>query len=145
MRQCSSSARASRRSARQSIAPRFVGCRLMNRFSATVSSRMIVECWYTHATRARQPSRSASGGAASPAKRTTPASGLRSPVRIDTSVDLPAPLRPTSACDSPARTHRSTSASAMCGPKRFVSARASTTGAPASVQARAVTAAIAFI
>src|SRR5215469_14795084 len=73
------------------------------------------------------------GGAFSPLKRTVPSSGLRRPVRIETSVDLPAPLRPTSACDSPAVTRRLTFASAAQEPKRFVTPLASTTGGKAWV------------
>ena len=64
---------------------------------------MIVDFWYTQATLRRHASRSPSGGAGWPAKRTSPPSGACSPVMIDTRVDLPAPLRPTNACDSPAR------------------------------------------
>lgn len=37
------------------------------------------------------------GGAGSPEKRTSPVSEARRPVRMPTSVDLPAPLRPTRA------------------------------------------------
>ena len=63
---------------------------------------MIVDRWYTHATRARQPSRSARFGAGSPPNATVPESGACRPVRMATNVDLPAPLRPTSACVRPA-------------------------------------------
>src|SRR5271165_5736505 len=63
-----------------------------------------------------QPSRSETGGAGSPEKRTSPTSGSRKPVRIPTSVDLPAPLRPTSACDSPGMTRMCASLSATVAP-----------------------------
>ena len=44
------------------------------------------------------------------------------------SVDLPAPLSPTSAITSPARTSKSTSVSAWTEPKRFDSSRISRSG-----------------
>ena len=45
-----------------------------------------------------------------------PLSGSRRPVRIPTRVDLPAPLRPTSACDSPGMTRICASLSATVAP-----------------------------
>src|SRR6266581_6481024 len=81
---------------------------------------MIVDFWYTQATRERQAARSVSGGAGSPWNRTVPASGRASPVRTDTSVDLPAPLRPTRACDSAGSTVSATSDSATVAPNRLL-------------------------
>ena len=49
------------------------------------------------------------------------------------SVDLPAPLSPTSAMTSPARTSKSTSVRAWTEPKLFVTFRASSIGVPAPV------------
>jgi hypothetical protein len=48
-----------------------------------------------------------------------PASGACTPARILTSVDLPAPFSPTSACDSPAYSSRWTSRSAATAPNDF--------------------------
>src|SRR5436309_15735873 len=48
---------------------------------------------------------------------------------MDTNVDLPAPLRPTSACASPCRTLSWTPLSAVVAPKRFVTPVACTAGA----------------
>src|ERR1700722_14383677 len=54
---------------------------------------------------------------ASPSRTIAPASGGKTPVRILTSVDLPAPLAPINACTSPARTFSAASRSAMTDPK----------------------------
>ena len=93
--------RAQRPPADQAARPR--SCRLRNRFSATVSvgddRRLLVDAGDPLAPGVAV----GEGGAAAPSKRTSPASGACSPVRIDTSVDLPAPLRPTSACVDPRR------------------------------------------
>src|SRR6478736_6356492 len=57
------------------------------------------------------------------------------------SVDLPAPLSPTRAITSPARTSKSTLSSAVTGPKLFERPRVSSTGiATRSVVGTAVTA-----
>src|SRR5256885_3373692 len=48
---------------------------------------------------------------------------------METSVDLPAPLRPTSACDSPGRTVSPTSLRATVAPKCLLTPNASATGA----------------
>src|SRR6266545_6334855 len=93
---------------------------------------MIVDFWYTQATRARHAVRSVIGGAGSPWNATVPASGRISPVRIETSVDLPAPLRPTRAWDSAGSTVRPTSRSATVAPNRLVTALACTTGTASS-------------
>src|SRR5690242_1290004 len=60
-----------------------------------------------------------------------PRSGRASPVKSETSVDLPAPLRPTSAWHSPARTTRDTSTRARVSPNAFDTFSASPTGAGA--------------
>src|SRR2546421_7852623 len=97
---------------------------------------MIVDFWYTQATRARHAARSVIGGAGAPLNVTVPASGRVSPVRIDTSVDLPAPLRPTSACDSPGSTVNPTPSRATVAPKRFVTPSAAATGMPGETGSR---------
>src|SRR5581483_10046699 len=57
-------------------------------------------------------------------------SGRASPVSSDTSVDLPAPLRPTSACASPGATSMPTSIRARVAPKLLDTAIAVATGRP---------------
>ena len=52
------------------------------------------------------------------------------PVRTPTSVDLPAPFRPTSARESPAGTRIETSLSAWLMPKRFETPDTSTIAGP---------------
>src|SRR5262249_10076111 len=84
---------------------------------------------------ARHALRSVVGGAGSPLKSTRPASGRLSPVRIDTSVDFPAPLRPTRACDSPGSTVNPTSCSATVAPKCLLTPIAWATGFPAWLMA----------
>ena len=53
-----------------------------------------------------------------PRNRTTPRSGLSNPYRIFSSVLLPAPLRPTTASDSPRRSSNDTSSTAQNSPAR---------------------------
>src|SRR4051794_5315424 len=117
------------RTARQLTTGPRPGWRFRKRFSAIDSDGMIVDFWYTHAASWRQACRSDSGGAGRPAKRIVPASAADKPVRIETSVDLPAPLRPTSAWASPWRTEMPTPARAVVAPKRFVTPDTSTAGA----------------
>ena len=118
------------RSAFQLIRRSPSACRFRKRFSATDSVGMIVDFWYTQATRACHAARSDAGGAGSPSNRIRPPSGLASPVRSDTSVDFPAPLRPTSACASPGATEMPTSISARVAPKLLETASAVATGRP---------------
>ena len=77
------------------------GWRPAKTFSATVRSGKTVGSWYI----ATIPSRCASCGLpilwGSPSTRSPPSSGWTTPVRIFTSVDLPAPFSPTSACTAP--------------------------------------------
>ena len=58
-----------------------------------------------------------------------PASARRTPVRILTSVDLPAPLAPSRAWTSPGRTGRSTARSATTVPNALATAVVSSSGA----------------
>src|ERR1700730_4658768 len=58
-----------------------------------------------------------------------PRSGRLRPVRSDTSVDFPAPLRPTRPWHSPARMSSETSTSAFVSPNDFETWSASPTGA----------------
>src|ERR1700674_5851979 len=63
-----------------------------------------------------------------PLKVIVPLLGAWTPARILTSVDLPAPLSPTNATTSPARTSRSMSVSAATAPKRLETPRRLRTG-----------------
>ena len=78
-----------------------------------------MECWNTVAMRARQAATSPSEGAGWPSKLTSPASGGTRPLRIETSVDLPAPLRPTSPRHRPGYRLRPTPRRACVLPKRL--------------------------
>ena len=99
-----------------------------NTFSATDRSATIIECWKTVAIHSRQRAMSPTRGAGSPANRTWPASGSARPDRIETMVDFPAPLRPTSPRHSPALRVRSTPRSALVVPNRFSTPVISTSG-----------------
>ena len=57
-----------------------------------------------------------------PCQRISPRSALTSPARIFSSVDLPAPFSPTSACASPSATSKLTPRRAVHGAERFVDA-----------------------
>src|SRR3954452_5639867 len=65
----------------------------------------------------------------SPSKLIVPASGGWMPAIVLTSVDLPAPLSPTSATTSPDWTSKSTSLSACTGPKLLLTPLRESTGA----------------
>src|SRR4029077_1183603 len=110
-------------------APSPLARRFRNTFSATVRVGTTIDRWYTQATRASQAPRSGRLGVGSPASRTAPRSGRLNPVRRETSVDFPAPFRPTSPCDSPARTLSDTSTSARVSPNDLETCSASPTGA----------------
>src|SRR5690349_25124568 len=71
---------------------------------------------------------SPTAGAGAPEKRRVPVSGACSPVRTDTSVDLPAPLRPTRACASPGATVIRASRNATVAPYLLLMPVASVTG-----------------
>src|SRR5918999_4398433 len=60
------------------------------------------------------------GSYGSPRRNISPLSGFSKPQMIFISVDLPAPLSPSSPSTSPLRRWRLTSRSATTGPKRFV-------------------------
>src|SRR6266545_3744603 len=60
------------------------------------------------------------GSYGSPRRNSRPLSGFSNPQMIFISVDLPAPLSPSSPSTSPLRRCRLTSRSATTGPKRFV-------------------------
>ena len=72
------------------------------------------------AERGRRPVASASMAPACPRRGLTPSSGGTMPAMVLTSVDLPAPLSPTRATTSPARTSKSTSVSAWTAPNRLL-------------------------
>src|SRR5688500_20236078 len=64
-------------------------------------------------------SRGLDGRSARPCQRIAPASGAINPARIFSSVDLPAPFSPTSACALPAATAKLTPRRAVMAPKDF--------------------------
>src|SRR5256885_9882420 len=108
--------------------------RASDTFSAAVSSGSRPEVWNTQPTvvwRKRSRSAPRRPGTSSPATVTVPASGRSRPPISDSSVDLPAPDRPSRTSISPSRTSRSASltASTVRPPvaKRRVSPRATTT------------------
>src|SRR5438093_7761645 len=72
----------------------------------------------------------------SPSIRISPASMGWMPARHLMSVDLPAPLSPTSAITSPLRTSKSTSVSACTEPKDFEIPRSPSVGAAFSLTVR---------
>ena len=115
--------RACSRIRRQSTRPRGPGPRRGWRprktFSATVRPGTTIECWNTVAIRPRHAATSPSEGAGWPSKRTSPASGGTIPLRMDTSVDLPAPLRPTRPRQRPRCRLSSTPRSACVEPNRL--------------------------
>ena len=91
-------------------------------FSATVRWGTTIECWNTVEMRLRHAPVFASAGAGPPSKRTSPVSGASSPDRIETSVDLPAPLRPTSPRQRPGWIAMSTPRSARVLPNCLLDA-----------------------
>src|SRR5439155_18347672 len=102
--------------------------RFRKMFSPTLSEGTTIDRWYTQATRSCHAARSPRLGAGPSCNSTVPRSGLSSPVRTPTSVDLPAPLRPTSAWHSPADTETDTFWSAFVRPNDFQIASASAAG-----------------
>ena len=95
------------------------GWRPRNTFSATVSPGTTMECWNTVAMRLRQAAMSPSEGAGCPSNSTSPSSAAVIPDRIETIVDLPAPLRPTRPRHRPGYRPRSTPCSARVLPNRL--------------------------
>src|SRR6476469_3498444 len=88
-------------------------------------SGMTAGSWYTDTT---PPCRASAGERAtygSPRTRIVPSSGWTAPVRILTSVLLPAPLAPIRACTSPARTDSDADRRAATAPYRFATPVAS--------------------
>src|SRR5262249_48915924 len=61
-----------------------------------------------------------------------PSSGWYTPARIFTSVDLPAPFSPTSACASPPYRSIDPSTIACTAPNDFIAPRSDSSGAPSS-------------
>ena len=78
--------------------PRPLPRRARARFSATVCPGRIPAsiCWWTVTIPARSAASGLPSRSGTPATRTSPASGTTAPARIRMSVDLPAPLAPTS-------------------------------------------------
>jgi hypothetical protein len=94
------------------------------RFSATVRSGANAGSWNTGARPLARAWAGERSFTARPATSTTPASGLSTPLRILTSVLLPAPLAPTSPWISPRSTARSTERRATTDPYRLATSRA---------------------
>ena len=82
-------------------APASMSAPVRRRFSATVRSGAIAGSWNTGARPRRRASPGRCTAAGSPWMLIAPASARSTPVRILTSVDLPAPLAPSRACTSP--------------------------------------------
>src|SRR5262245_29449221 len=126
MRDNSSAARA--RIARPSIEPNRRGSRPRRMFSATERFVHRLTSWYT----VLMPASCACAGlpkdTGTPARRISPASGVCTPVRALTSVDLPAPFSPSNACTSPGNSRKSTSANAFTPGNVTVMPLMSTTG-----------------
>ena len=110
----SSSARA--RIRRRATVPRGLnGWRLKKMFSITVRSGISGSSWKTTPTPAASDAPGSRGANGSSRSRTSPLSARNTPDMTLTSVDLPAPFSPSSACTSPPRTSKLTSCSA-CTP-----------------------------
>ncbi len=92
------------------------------RFSATVRSGAIAGSWKTGARPRRRASPGLRREAGSPWMLIAPASARSTPVRILTSVDLPAPLAPSRAWTSPGATARSTARRATTVPNVLATA-----------------------
>ncbi len=109
----SSACARSRRSEPRTSAP---GSTPSRRFCATVSPGTSESSWNAVAI----PSSAARAGvairASSPNTSRLPASGRTTPLTIFTSVDLPAPFSPISACASPSRISKLTPSSATVAP-----------------------------
>ena len=92
------------------------------RFWATVRSGASAGSWNTGASPAAWASLGRRSSVGRPCRAIIPASARRTPVRILTIVDLPAPLAPSRAWLSPGRTVRSTARRATTGPKALATA-----------------------
>ena len=123
------SVRVRSRIARSRRSPPRVSSRPAKMFAVTVRSGNASISWCTMP----MPCASASRGRASaigwPSRHSSPLSGRREPERILSSVDLPAPFSPTSACASPAATSKLTPPSARTAPNDLRTSRKDTAGA----------------
>ena len=90
------------------------------RFSATVIPGASVKCWYTMPMPNMRATTGLSICCSRPSVTTLPASGRWKPEMHLTSVLLPAPFSPSSACTEPGATFRVTWSSAVKLPKRLV-------------------------
>ena len=97
-------------------------------FSATVSSSNSTVSWWMAVMRAACAASGDAKATGAPPIRISPASGRWMPVRIFTSVDLPAPFSPTSAVTRPGRSARSTPSSALTPGKSLDTPRSSSSG-----------------
>jgi hypothetical protein len=102
--------------ARRSSSPWRRGSRIANRLASTLSSGNRLSSWDTTATPPRAASAVLANATGDPSISRRPESGRTDPVRIFTSVDLPAPFSPSSACTVPGRTAKSVGCSATTPP-----------------------------
>src|SRR5512142_1037116 len=91
----------------------------MTRFSRTLSSRSLVIAWGMTPMHRRTPS--ASAATSNPPTAARPPVGGTSVVSMRMSVDLPAPLGPSSPNVSPSATSKEIPSTAVKSPKRFTS------------------------
>ena len=99
-----------------SAATRSVSALVRRRFCATVRSGSSAGSWKTGASPTLRAPLGEPIVTGLPSTVISPESRVMTPVRIFTSVDLPAPLAPMSACTSPGSTLRSAERSATTGP-----------------------------
>ena len=102
-------------SRREMNGPRLIS-RIVNRLASTSRSPNRFSSCETTATPRRTASAVVANRTGSPSSRSSPESGAIAPATILTSVDLPAPFSPSSACTEPARTVKSAPASATTPP-----------------------------
>src|SRR5436305_1277015 len=130
---CSKSSSTSRRMRRRSMRrPLRSGGAPMKTFSATVRSGKSVGSWNIMAMPAAFDWAVVSKTTSTPSMSTRPPSGRCTPARILTSVDLPAPFSPTSACASPRRSSIQPSSSARTAPKLLLAWSTTSSGASAA-------------
>ena len=99
-----------------SIPPAEVSGRPRNMFCATVSSGTCCSSWWIIAMPATRAATGPRGAICWPSTSIVPSFGCRTPERIFSSVDLPAPFSPSRACTSPGSTVSDTPSSARTTP-----------------------------
>ncbi len=101
-----------------------------NRFSATVMPGASVKCWYTMPMPSSRATTGLAMACSRPSTSTLPLVGRWKPATHFTSVLLPAPFSPSSACTVPGATFRFTSRRASNPPKRMPRPQVSSDMAP---------------